>query len=220
MRYQCALKKIADWFTHKNVDLVICGCNTTLSLFESTLDQLFHCPVVNLMTSVTSLEKSPYTIISTENTAKSRTLSNILQTHNPTSTFTDIACPGLAKAIETNQHHQQEQILKKILPNIKTKHVILGCTHYPLIQPLFHKQKKDMILIDPAKYININSMIPSDTMSTNTVTFNVSGSLPLFETLVNHYLIDKNNTTITFKKDRQNSIHFINAKRTTSFNIC
>ena len=38
------LKIIATWFKDMDIDIVICGCNTTYSLFKDELPAIFGCP--------------------------------------------------------------------------------------------------------------------------------------------------------------------------------
>ena len=78
------LYTISSWFKNMNVDYVICGCNTTFSLFKSELDDIFNLPVFNLISTTGHLYTShSYSILSTENTAKTNIFSTILTKTNP-----------------------------------------------------------------------------------------------------------------------------------------
>lgn len=201
------LKKISKWFSDMSTDFVICGCNTSYSLFGDDLDIIFNQPVINLITPIQSLVSDTYTILSTENTANSKTISTILQQIHPSCTFIDRACPGLAHAIETNQLDHQYSLLTTILPTIQTSHVILGCTHYPLIQPTMETIQKTITYINPVTYlINQLPKLPSSAAPIN-VTFNVNGSMHTFKALMNAYLNKNHVSTMISESPKLNAIY-------------
>jgi glutamate racemase len=53
-----------------------------------------------------------------------------------------VVCDGLAKLIDKEDLKGAENFIRPLLENIKSqeiKSIVLGCTHYSLIKPLFYK---------------------------------------------------------------------------------
>ena len=97
------LHSISNWFNEMEIDIVICGCNTTYSLFNEELPLLFNVPVYNLITKTNyTYSESSYSIIATENTTNTKIFTNTILTLNPNCDVQEVSCPGLANAIETN----------------------------------------------------------------------------------------------------------------------
>lgn len=68
-----------------------------------------------------------------------------------------VAIPGLAGAIEFGSpENEQEELIRKSCADVdraKYGAVILACTHYPLILPLFQKVLGDVPIFDPAEAV-------------------------------------------------------------------
>lgn len=83
-------------------------------------------------------------IVGTRATINSRALDTEIRKINPQAKVTSMACPLLVPLIEEDWHNKPEaiSILKKYLRPLKTHNpdtLILGCTHYPLMQKHFQR---------------------------------------------------------------------------------
>ena len=86
-------------------------------------------------------------IFATPATVESNAYTHELEKLNPNVEVTQVACPGLTDLIEAGRQTGENcnQLVKHFadelfLESPKTEEVLLGCTHYPLVQTLFEKQ--------------------------------------------------------------------------------
>ena len=148
------LSQIKQWFKDNSVSQIITGCNTSLSLFEDELESIFECPVKNILSNTEHLyNKNNYSVLLTENSHKFKLFTNILKNHN----VEEIPCPDLAKEIESNNINKAIDLACKYIEMATYKDIVLGCTHYPIIQKDLTSIYPNYSFINPAKFIQINS---------------------------------------------------------------
>jgi glutamate racemase len=83
-------------------------------------------------------------IFATPATVESNAYVHELKKLNPNIEVTQVACPGLTNLIEAGHHTGENcnQLVKHFTDELftkapKTEKILLGCTHYPLVQSLF-----------------------------------------------------------------------------------
>jgi glutamate racemase len=157
---------ITDELLKKNVDLIVVACNTaTASSIDELRGKFPALPFVGVEPYLNVYYKMPegpkkVMVLTTESTGKSERFKRLKSRLDPESKIDHFALKNLARYIEIFYHHGKdkktlEQEVKEelaFLQNKKYTHVILGCTHYPLVANLI-EQNLQLKTISPCPYI-------------------------------------------------------------------
>lgn len=136
------LVKIFDWLIYQGCRLVVIACNTITAAAIDKLRLRYKIPIVGTEPAV----KSGGVVLVTPATARSRRYRQLAKLYP----VTTIACPGLAKAIESGL--QIDKFLPKLPKN--TRRLVLGCTHYLLVKNRLKKiYGPGVALVDPSAAI-------------------------------------------------------------------
>lgn len=137
----------------RGTGIQVVACNTATSQTISHLRQQFDLPFIGVepfLNSINILEHEIHSdqvaCIVTEATARSPQFLSLLQQRDPLNRITMLPAPNLASAIEDYFLNGKSEKDLKLILNIFNDlglatydYLILGCTHYPLIQDLFEK---------------------------------------------------------------------------------
>ena len=176
------LSTIAQWFKSHNVTNIISGCNTTYSLFKNDLNTIFNLPVNNIFEETKQYYTSDtYTALCTENSFKSDLFSSMF----PEKKIEEIACPNLAKLIETNQKEKAIELASTFIKKAHFNTIILGCTHYALLNDSLSKKHPEFNFVDPAKYYNQSER---NIDRNYTIYFKITGNKKVFLQNISEYL--------------------------------
>lgn len=128
------------------VDLILVACNTATAEGIDKLRAKFDIPFVGVEPFVKSVESMNLSdknlraaVITTEAMFESKRFKSLLRKFDPKNKIYAHACPNLASLIEeaySSGYKKLEQKIEAELAPLKNKsltHLILGCTHYPLI---------------------------------------------------------------------------------------
>lgn len=133
LKYAC---HIIDFFIEKKVDKIVIACGTVSSTIYDELKSIYDIEIINIIDiTVDALKKEnieEIAALATSKTIGSHIFSNKLQDKK----VIEIACSKFVPYIE-KKIGNKEQFLKEYLEPLKEKkieHIILGCTHYPLLQ--------------------------------------------------------------------------------------
>ncbi len=120
----------------KKVDLIIIACGTVSSNFGPYLKQHYSLPIYDIITpTINYLNNHQYSnlgLIATRATVKTKTFSKKIKD------IKEQECPSFVSLIENNQLDTKtcNQEINKYLTPLKEKKIktlVLGCTHYPLL---------------------------------------------------------------------------------------
>lgn len=165
LKSKCLVKKYSeeaiDWMQKRGVDLVIIACHTSSCLAGDYLKGKFRFPILDMVASTIkagaeSTRNGKIGIIGTPATIKSGVYQKKLQEKNSNFEIYSQACPLLVPLVEEGRENQKtvEKILQRYLLPFKPKNIdtlILGCTHYPLLEKTIQKiVGKNVRLINPA----------------------------------------------------------------------
>ena len=141
-------RRITEFLIRKGSQLIVVACNTATTQVISSLRAEFIIPFVGIEPAVKPAARLSVSkrigVIATANTLKSTLFKQTLEAHaSGCETFTRIG-EGLVEAIETGE---LESIALNDLVrdhvayfnSNKTDVLVLGCTHYSFISPLFEK---------------------------------------------------------------------------------
>lgn len=133
LEYSC---NIIDFLLEQKVDKIIIACGTISSTIYEELISLYDIEMINVVdaTVMALKEKNIDTlaVLATSKTINSHIFSKKLINKE----VIEVACPKFVPFIEQNIGNKT-QILTEYLEPLRDsciKHIILGCTHYPLLE--------------------------------------------------------------------------------------
>jgi len=131
-------------------NLIVVACNTaTTTAIQALRDHLPHIPIVGVEPGVKPAAQGSRSgkiaVLATENTARSKRLTHLIETHAAHVAVEVVPCPGWATHVETLQPDTpafRAEVATRITPLLAAgiDRIVLGCTHYaflmPVIEPL------------------------------------------------------------------------------------
>jgi glutamate racemase len=157
-----------EWFVGK-VDLVVLACNTSSALLNrNILDKFKELQILDLIGALQEQIQDKYfhlnkiavfsTLATHQAGAYSRALSDVL----PHAQIVSIACPKLVPLIEAKIHKDisalneaAQEALEEYVAKLPfmPEALVFGCTHYPLLRPVFEAKFPEILFLDPAEVL-------------------------------------------------------------------
>jgi len=151
----------ASFLIEQKIKMLVIACNTACTAALDHLQKMFHIPIVGVILPAVEQvlnisTKHKIAILGTRATIASGVYQHHFQERLPHAELTAIACPLFVPLVEEGyvEHPMAEIIAQEYFRPLKRKEidtVLLGCTHYPLMQSIIQKELgEDVVLIDPA----------------------------------------------------------------------
>ena len=153
-----------EYLLARGAELIVVACNTATTQTIDFLRKKYpKIPFVGTEPAVKkacdeSSERARIVLLATEGTVNSPRTKELVETNKrPEQTVEIVPCEGLAKAIEDKNELEIDQILSEVCSALKKpdlqgsdeiETVVLGCTHYPLIQNKIQEKFPRAKLID------------------------------------------------------------------------
>jgi glutamate racemase len=201
--------EITSFLLTKSVDCIVMACNTSAALATEKATKLASPIRVQDLIEPTAKYASKYQnigVFATASTVASKAFSKAINCFNDKANIHEIACPNLVPAIEGGQVNAPHtaQLVEDYVRQLTSQHieaVILGCTHFPILENLFRQYLPVHIeIIDPACLLPKQlSILCTDLVKsgkhTNVVTTNyyVTGDTDKFIQTANAALIGETN---------------------------
>lgn len=134
-------KAMTEWLIEKGASTILVACNTlsvtVLSQLKEQFPEVHFESVVEFLLANIDDSLMDLAVIGTMKTIDSNTYHEALN-HNPERNIVCIATPWLASAIEDMV---ETSVLKEMIADLKpalqaSTHLVLACTHYPIVQDL------------------------------------------------------------------------------------
>jgi glutamate racemase len=146
------------------VKLIVVACNTAAAIALDVLKKEVKIPVIGVIeagvnAALGATKNGKIGIIGTEATIKSRSYERLIKKKSPLARSFSQSCSLLVPLVEEGwlSHKVTRIVIQEYLESLKQESVdtlILGCTHYPLLIPLFRSEMgKGVALIDSAKEV-------------------------------------------------------------------
>ncbi len=187
VRKRC--EKIVEVLMEKEVDLVVVACNTATALGIQSLRERFcgipfvgvepYLNIVNQVEAFSSGGKAPsprrLAALITPSTKISPRFVKLKKRVDPKGEISIFDCKNLANIVEEfysggNSFELEEKLRLELRPlkDSGFTHVILGCTHYPLVQSFIEKEL-DCQCISPGPYVakRVKYLIEGSTLKTS-----------------------------------------------------
>src|SRR5262245_14380085 len=137
--------EIAGYLETQGVKLLVVACNAATSAALPALQEALAVPVVGVITpeayaAVRATRNRRIGLLATQATVEARRYESLVRSLDAGVRFTAVACPNLVPLIEAGgQTVAAVQEYAAPLKEAGCDTVILGCTHYPLIRPVFQR---------------------------------------------------------------------------------
>lgn len=135
----------------KGATYIVIACNTASAYFFDRCDSTTFEIITPTVRGIIDSGYKDITILSTEATKRSGIYERELLKRDSSIKVSSVSSPELASAIERGE--DPYEIIKRYRRKIRTKALLLGCTHYILKKELFSKVLKGVSLIDPLDFI-------------------------------------------------------------------
>lgn len=156
-------KENADTLIKKGVKVIVIACGTATSHALNILKENSDIPIIGIIEPTVKYIKSENIgkigVIATEGTIKSGAWEIALKKEIPNIQVISKACPMLATIAEEGRALSKEgrQTIKEYMKPFKENKIdkiILGCTHYPIYEPLIREElEHDVELIDTGETV-------------------------------------------------------------------
>jgi glutamate racemase len=154
---------IARWLEAQEVKLIVVACNTASAAVLPWLQQHVATTVIGVMgpeahAAVQATRNRRIGLLATEATVRSGSYSRMVVAHDAGADVTSVACPRLAPAIQSGDPFDEEIVAMvrqyaAPLREAGVDTVILGCTHYPMVERLLRRSLPGVTLIKSGEEI-------------------------------------------------------------------
>ena len=149
--------EVVAWLRDQQVTTVVMACNTTNALARDVAEGQAGGPVIGLIGAAAAMVKTRRVgVLATPATVASAAYSASIAALHPGAVVIEQACPAFVPLIESGDLSSEELRLVasaylKPLLDAAVETIVLGCTHYPLLEPLLRQLLPDSVqLLDPA----------------------------------------------------------------------
>jgi glutamate racemase len=142
-------REIAGYLEREGVKLIVAACNSATSAALPELQTRLAVPVVGVLTpeahaAVQATRKRRVGLLATQATVASGRYEELVRTLDAGVRVVPVACPRLVPLIESGDPFGADTVaaVREYAAPLKAAGVdtvILGCTHYPLIRPIFQR---------------------------------------------------------------------------------
>jgi glutamate racemase len=142
-------REIAAYLEGEGVKLLLVACNTATSAALPRLQEELTVPVVGVITpeahaAVQATRNRRIGLMATEATVEAGRYAQLVQALDAGAELVSVACPRLVPLIESDEPFGAgtSEAVREYAAPLKAAEVdtvILGCTHYPLIRPIFQR---------------------------------------------------------------------------------
>jgi glutamate racemase len=142
-------REIAGYLEGQGVKLIVAACNSATSAALPELQTRLAVPIVGVLNpeahaAVQATRNRRIGLLATQATVASGRYEALVHTLDAGARVVPVACPRLVPLIESDDPFGEEttQAVREYAAPLKAAAVdtvILGCTHYPLIRPIFQR---------------------------------------------------------------------------------
>ena len=142
-------REIAGFLEGQGVKLIVAACNSATSASLPELQEQLSVPIIGVLepeahAAVQATRNRRIGLLATEATVASGRYEQLVRTLDAGAAVASVACPALVPLIESDDPFGEETVaaVREYAAPLKdagVDTVILGCTHYPLIRPIFQR---------------------------------------------------------------------------------
>ncbi|GEK33386.1 glutamate racemase [Kurthia sibirica] len=198
--------ELAEKLKSMHIKMLVIACNTATAVALEPLQKQCDFPVIGVINAgataaIKETKSHEIAVIATAGTVKSGAYEDALYSLYSQSVITSLACPALVPLVESGQStgtFAQQLVEKTLAPLQEATYdtMILGCTHYPIIQELIeHVVGPKVHVVSSATETAKHAKEILEFMSIDNTSgirgkhqFFATGSVPKFQTVLDHWL--------------------------------
>ena len=186
------------------IKMLVIACNTATAIALEEVRKQFDFPVVGVIepgarAAVNASQTGEIAVLGTEGTVKSQAYDQAIQALKPEAKVHSLACPEFVPIVENGEYRTQAArniVDKTLLPlhSYSFDSVILGCTHYPLLQEHIEahfSNQKNVISSAAETVIDVERILEAKqllSISAEEPIFYTTGSMDKFQAIVEDWL--------------------------------
>ncbi|MBR3245083.1 MAG: glutamate racemase [Parasporobacterium sp.] len=155
-------KQIAGFLVSQNVKAIVIACNTASAMALDAVREAVDVPVIGVVrpgtdAAIKATANHRIGVIGTEGTIKSGIYDRYIKEKDSSAAIFDKACPLFVNLVEEGMIDDPVTVIMihRYLDDLIKEHgidtLILGCTHYPLLQEVIRREVGGQIrLVNPA----------------------------------------------------------------------
>lgn len=198
--------QMAQKLEQLNVKMLVIACNTATAVALESLQKHMPFPVLGVINAgaraaAKKTKRSEVVVLATEGTIKSGAYEKALKSLNTKAKIIPLACPTFVPLVESGEYEGSFSfdLVKEGLKPLEDKRfdtVILGCTHYPILQKQIEAAVgEDKFVLSSAEetakdveaILQYNNQLRTDSTPPNHRFF-ASGSVPIFKSIAERWL--------------------------------
>lgn len=147
--------EITRFLLDKDIKMLVIACNTATAVALEEIGSALPIPVLGVIhpgarTAIKITKNYHIGVIGTEGTIKSAAYEHALKSINRNTKVISLACPKFVPLVESGEYDGSvaKKVVAETLEPFKGKDLdtlILGCTHYPLLEPLIKRYMGESI---------------------------------------------------------------------------
>lgn len=186
------------------IKMLVIACNTATAVALEEVRKRFDFPVIGVIqpgarAAVNASKSGEIAVLGTIGTVNSKAYDEAIQALKPDAKVYSLACPGFVPIVESGKYRTQEarDIVDQTLEPLHIHSfdsVILGCTHYPLLQEHIEEHflnKKNVISSAVETVIDVERILTEQqllSVSAEQPIFYTTGSIGKFKVIVKDWL--------------------------------
>ncbi|ALC84809.1 glutamate racemase [Bacillus sp. FJAT-22090] len=202
--------QLATALSKMNIKMLVIACNTATAVALDSLSKKMPFPVIGVIfpgarAAMKATKKNEIVVLGTSGTIKSGAYEEAITALNTSSKVIPLACPTFVPLVESNEYEGEfarNMVFNTLLPlqNEQFDTVILGCTHYPLLQKYIEEAVGPQVKVlssaeetaqEVLEYLDYHQM-HNPLSDYKQPIFYTTGSIPIFKTIVEKWLVLQN----------------------------
>lgn len=198
--------QMAEALQNHSIKMLVVACNTATAVALESLQKNCPFPVVGVIfpgarAAIKATTRSEICILGTTGTIRSGAYEEAIKSLSSSSSIVPFACPAFVPLVESDEYEGEfaRDLVAKTLEPLKKASfdtLILGCTHYPLLQKhieavvgnhikvLSSAEETAEDVMELLTYYHLHQETPS----TEPHVFYTTGSIPMFKSIVTKWL--------------------------------
>ena len=141
--------EMARFLYNQDIKMLVIACNTATAVSPEEIQLAFDIPVLGVIapgarSAIKNTKNGQIGILGTSGTIKSKAYESALRDLKDSILTYPLACPKFVPLVESGEHagSMAKKIIAETLFPLKNTNIdtlILGCTHYPLLQPIIEQ---------------------------------------------------------------------------------
>lgn len=143
-------KEMIQFLMTKDIKMIVIACNTATAFALEELKESLPIPIIGVIqpgarAAIKQTKNKKVGVIGTEGTIRSEAYTEALHQINKELEITGLACPLFVPMVEKGilTGDRAEQVVEEALQPLKSAKqidtLVLGCTHYPLLEPTIQR---------------------------------------------------------------------------------